>query len=209
MRHALLVSLLLAAVASAAEVTTVTLTDKVLVKDTVRLGINLGGDAYYSGAALVKRRSVQNFEGTTYRQCHFGPVNGEDGMGTWFGNWADWDEILVGGRFTVLSGPGKGIAGTIKEVTKRPAMHQGKEKQFRYFVFDRKVPVAPHNSGVMVETMRLKDGQFRSLDGYWSSKKNHIAIGDVPPGSFGVAAGCLDATEDGKAHLRFSTHYQR
>jgi hypothetical protein len=54
--------------------TTVRITSKVLVANCDRLGINLGGDAYYSGAALVKRRVRANFEGTSYRQCHFGPV---------------------------------------------------------------------------------------------------------------------------------------
>ena len=34
-------------------VTTIRLTDKVLVEDTMRLGVNLGGDAYYSGVALA------------------------------------------------------------------------------------------------------------------------------------------------------------
>ena len=59
MRYALIAALLLASAASAAELTTITLTDKVLVRDTVRLGINLGGDAYYSGAALVKKRATE------------------------------------------------------------------------------------------------------------------------------------------------------
>lgn len=49
------------------EVNTIELTDRVLVQDTVRFGINLGGDAYYSGAALVKKRVQENFEGTSYR----------------------------------------------------------------------------------------------------------------------------------------------
>ena len=67
-----------------AEITTVTFTEKVLVKDTVRFGINLGGDAYYSGAALLKKRSTQNFEGASFRQCHFGPGADAEGSSTWF-----------------------------------------------------------------------------------------------------------------------------
>jgi len=34
--------------------TVVELTDTVLVEDTVKFGINLGGDTYYSGAVLTK-----------------------------------------------------------------------------------------------------------------------------------------------------------
>jgi len=187
---------------------TVQVTDDVVVRDAIPLGINLGGDAYYSGAALVKKRVSQNFEGTMYRQCHFGPLQDESGATTWFGDWGSWDEILVGGRFTLLSGPGKGISGTIRRVEKKTLEHQGKPKEFRYFVFDRRVPAGGENVGVMVEAPRLEDGQFRSLDGFWSSKGNSIAIGDVPEGSFGCAAALLDATTE-KAHLRFSTHYQR
>ena len=48
--------------------------EQVLVADCTRLGINVGGDTYYSGAALVKKRVCENFEGTSYRQCHFGPL---------------------------------------------------------------------------------------------------------------------------------------
>ena len=51
------------------EAVEISITDKVLVKDCVRFGINLGGDTYYSGAALLKKRSTRNFEGTSFRQC--------------------------------------------------------------------------------------------------------------------------------------------
>ena len=214
--HGLVVSLVcwlcLLAVATAGEpgVTTIGITDKVLVKDTMRLGINLGGDAYYSGAALVRMRSWASFEGTSYRQCHFGPVQDEHGATTWFGGkWGSWDEILKGAKFTILSGPARGISGTIKDVSTRKAMHQRQMKDFRYFVFDRTVPPGPPNVGVLVESFRLRDGQLRPLDGYWCSKSNRIAIGDVPPGSFGCAAACLDPGDGKSAHLRFSTHYQR
>ncbi len=92
--------------------TTITITDKVLVSGTVRFGINLGGDAYYSGAALVKKRAVENFEGTTYRQCHFGPLNDSRGATTWFGLNDSWKEMMLReGRHTILAGPAKGITG--------------------------------------------------------------------------------------------------
>ncbi|MFQ6096899.1 MAG: hypothetical protein ACE5O2_04170 [Armatimonadota bacterium] len=187
---------------------TVEIGDRVLVPDTMRFGLNLGGDAYYSGAALVKKRVTANFEGTMYRQCHFGPVQDERGCTTWFRDWGSWDDILVGARFTILSGPAKGTSGTIIEVAKKTVQHQGQPKEFRYFVFDRQVPAGGPNVGILVEAPRLRDGQFRSLDGFWSSKANGIAIGDVPPGSFGHAAAVLDGRAE-KGHLRFSTHYQR
>ena len=199
-------------VGSAAEtggVTVIEMTDKVLVKDAVRFGINLGGDAYYSGAALVKDRARENFEGTSYRQCHFGPGSDSQGASTWFGSkYGDWDKILVGAKYTVLSGPSRWTTGTLKGVTIKQFKHQGKMKPFRYFQFDKTIGQMPPNGGFMVETLRLKDGCLRSLDGFWTSKHNQIAIGDVPAGSFGCAALRLKGSQ-GKAHHRFQTFYQR
>jgi len=189
-------------------VTTVEITDKVLVKDCSAFGINLGGDAYYSGAALRKKRSVANFEGSTYRQCHFGPVWRADGASTWFGVREPWRKVLIGGRYTILSGPAKGTTGAIRDITTIQIKHKGKMEDKPFFVFDRDVPVAAANSGLMVERSRLDEGQLGPLDGYWRSKNLKIALGDVAPGSFGTAALNMDARE-GKAHIRFSTHYQR
>lgn len=188
--------------------TTITITDRVLVQDSIRLGINLGGDAYYSGAALVKKRATANFEGTSYRQCHFGPLQDETGAATWFKVPDAWREVLIGGKYTILSGPAKGTSGTIVDITTKKLQHEGQLKDFSYFVFDKKVAAGPPNGGLLVERMRLDEGQLRPLDGYWNSEENGIAIGDVPPGSFGNAAAVLNGTQ-GKAHLRFSTHYQR
>ncbi|MCD6352357.1 MAG: hypothetical protein J7M26_09585 [Armatimonadetes bacterium] len=203
----LLLALAVGAGCAQAQVT-VYLSDHVLVADISRFGINLGGDNYWSGAALVKDRARENFEGTMYRQCHFGPLQDETGATTWFRDWGSWDEILPGGKLTLLSGPGKGISGKIVRVTTKKVEHQGKLKDFRYFVFDRRVPAGGANAGVLVEVNRLQDGQFRPLDGFWTSKSNRIAVGDTPPGSFGHAAALLDGTA-AKAHLRFATEYQR
>ena len=197
-----------AAAAAEPEPTVVELTDKVLVKDTSRFGINLGGDAYYSGAALVKDRARENFEGTSYRRCHFGPGSGADGAATWFGGGSDWDKILQGGTYTILSGPSKWTTGTIRGIATRPFRHQGRDKPFRYFLWDRKLSPLPQGGGFMVERSRLKDGCFRGRDGYWTSKHNEIVIGETPPGSFGCAALKLKGSA-GKAHFRFATHYQR
>ena len=99
------------------QATTITVTDRVLVKDCQRFGINLGGDAYYSGAVLVKKRVRENFERTTYRQCHFGPLQDEHGAATWFNPPDEWRKILIGGSYTILSGPAKGTSGTIADIT--------------------------------------------------------------------------------------------
>ncbi len=198
-------------VRSAEKVTTVRLTDRVLVEDCIRFGINLGSDAYYSGAALVKKRVRQNFEGTTYRQCHFGPLQDEKGATTWFSPPEQWRRMLIGGgRYTILSGPARGTSGTIRDITTKQAKHQGEMKDFPYFVFDKLVPAGPPNTGVLVEAFRLKEGDFRRFEShdYWTSLHNRVVQGDVPPGSFGVSALLLPGAEK-RAHVRFATHYQR
>ncbi len=189
--------------------TVVELTDTVLVENTVRFGINLGGDTYYSGAVLTKNRAQENFEGTTYRQCHFGPTQDEYGATSWFRQPPWWQELMTEhGYYTILSGPSRSVRGKIKSIGTKQAMHQGRMQDFMYIEFDRKVKPGPPNGGLLVEAYRLKDGQFRSLDGFWSSKNNEISIGDVPPGAFGHAALNLKGSA-GKAHYNLSTHYHR
>ena len=77
-----------------------------------------------------------------------------------------------------------------------------------YIEFDREVPPGPPNGGFLVEAFRLQDGQFRSLDGFWTSKQNEIVTGDVPAGSFGHAALNMKGSQ-GKAHYHLSTHFHR
>lgn len=177
----------------------VEITEKVLISATHRFGINLGGDAYYSGAALMKQRVCQNFEGTTYRQCHFGPLQDEHGAATWFNPPDAWRKILIGGSYTILSGPAKGISGVITDITTRKLEHQGQMKDFAYFVFDRGVPAGPQNTGVMVEAQRLDEGQFRRREKheYWATRNDRIEIGDVPPRFLwqgGAEPGCRRTT---------------
>ena len=189
--------------------TVVELTHTVLVKDTIRFGINLGGDTYYSGAVLTKKRAQENFEGTTYRQCHFGPSQDENGATSWFRQPERWQELMTEhGYYTILSGPAKGTHGKIKAISSKKVMHQGKMQDFMYIEFDKKVKPGPPNGGLLVEAFRLEDGQFRSLDGFWTSKNNEICIGDVPPGVFGHAALNLKGSVS-KAHYHLSTHYHR
>ncbi len=195
--------------AAGRDVTTITLTDKVLVADTVPFGINLGGDAYYSGAALTKLRACETFEGTTYRQCHFGPVNDSRGATTWFTLNDSWKQMMpAAGRYTILSGPARGTMGRIKGISTKQAKHQGQMKEFTYIEYDKQVTPDEPNLGLMIEADRLRDGQMHTLDGYWCSKHNAIAVGDTHPGAFGCAALRLKGAHE-KAHYRFSTHYQR
>ena len=168
-------------------------------------------DNYYSGAVLVKDRVRENFEGTSYRQCHFGPLQDERGATTWFTVSEEWRKILIGGRYTILSGPAKGTTGIIKDITTRQVEDQGKTQECAYFVFDKEVPAGPPNTGILVEAIRLEEGDFRAFESHdsWTSLQNRIEIGDVHPGAFGVAALDLDASQKPEAHVRIATQYQR
>jgi hypothetical protein len=191
--------------------TTVRLTSDVRVSDTMRLGLNLGGDNYYSGAALVKMRTRENFEGTMYRRCDYGPGHDAQGVATWFSPSDSWRELIEGGLFTILSGPSQWQTGIVRDIESRQYKHQGDLKPFTYYRLSKPIEPLSENStlGIMLERNRTRDGQMRRPDGYWCSRDNEIEIGDVPPGSFGCAALQLKSDGGKKAHYRFATHYQR
>jgi len=205
--------------------TVVTITDRVLVADCVPFGINLsyGNDSAHA-SPWAKDRIRASFEGTTYRQCLTGHVRDATGMSVWVGTPAPWRDVLIGAKFTLLNGPGKGLTGTIKDITTKTFVHQGAEKEFTYYVFDREVPPAPKEiglPGLLVERFALDEGQVArhrwDSSNFWHSNlgqkdktpRVEVAIGDVPPGSTGRAACLLVAANDGqKAHARFTTFVQ-
>jgi len=98
----------------------VTITDKVLVKDCTRFGVNLSG-----GNALLKKPVAVNFEGTSHRICSEGEVF-RDGflcyvVGEECNRNSHVDKFWPGGRITLLSGPAKGQQRTITGVEFREA----------------------------------------------------------------------------------------
>lgn len=196
---ALPVSFLAAATSPNGPATVVVIADKVVVSDVVRLGTNIDNPG--SGRVWMKKPVQVNWEGVAYRQCHFGPFADEDGAATWFpmpeNNWDRIVETFTEGTITILSGPHRGTVRTIKDVTTRPHKTKGK---VTYFVYDRKAPACEPDTGFMVEALRLK----RGVDP-WGSKSNRVVVGDVPPGSFGCAAACLDGRKEkeGTARIDF------
>jgi len=194
--------------AAAQETTRITLTDQVLVEDCTPLGIMLGGDNYYSGSVLTKVRTTWNFEGTSYRQCPWGPAMVENGLVSWFGASPEWLKIYEGAEATVLSGPAAGLRARFAGIEPIPYRDGRSERELQLWKIDKRVPAHDGMSALLVESLRLADGQFRPLDGHWTSEENRLAYGDVPPGVFGTA--CLNLDGSGKrAHLRLATCYQR
>ncbi|MBI5723744.1 MAG: sigma-70 family RNA polymerase sigma factor [Planctomycetes bacterium] len=191
------------------KVTVVEITDKVLVKDTRRLGVNIGDDNVWNGAVLVKKRVQDNFEGTLYRQCHWGPTCDAKGVTSWYNTSPAWDKILLEGTYTVLSGPNKQTSGKLKAITTKEM--QG--KQLTYFELDKEITEGKDRNmryGLLVENLeKIRDGQFRPLaKNFGTTTGNQIVIGDTPPGSFGCAALCLKP-DNGPAWVGYPTPVQR
>ncbi len=205
--------------------TVIEMTGTVKVQAVKRFGINMGSDSYYMGA-MMKKRAVRNFEGTSYRQCHSGPPAGLEPEG--FFSFAQvsekrgWRKLLEGADATILSGPLKGTKVKIKEVIEKEGEQYGKKAMMTYFVFDRRLDIPPEqlkvsSQGLLVEKPMLDEGAVGPIGTYWASDNISAAPGDVPPGSFGSTALLLDAaraqqkpqTGAMEAFLRLPTGYQR
>ena len=204
----------LAAIAHGAEPVEVTITDKVLVTQTKRLGINTGGDNYYN-SAMRKVRAAANFEGVRYRMCTWGPVMDETGLYVYFSPSKDreaWQAMKGKVRYTILGGPNKGKQGVIKDIRVQDTiLHNGKKGRYCYIEFDQ--PMTPHKEhqiGVMLELDRLDQGSIREKSNpeFWNTPGNTAHIGDVPPGSFGQAALWLKAGE-GSSRYAFGLSFGR
>ncbi|HUT36390.1 MAG TPA: hypothetical protein VNE39_23085 [Planctomycetota bacterium] len=188
--------------AQAADVTTVRITDQVLVPDTIRLGINTCGDNYWD-SSIVKTRVAENFEGVRYRMITWGPEQDGNGLATWFSPPREAFEAMKGTvKYRILGGPGKGTTGLIRDFGTRK-IKDGRE--LTYIVLDKKVPASQGNkNGLLLELERLDQGCIgeTSNPAFWNAEQNTACIGDIPPGSFGQAALWLKGSEE-SAHYTF------
>lgn len=203
-------------------ITTVEIRDKVLVEGCIPFGINLsyGNDSPYA-SPWAKDRIHASFEGTTYRNCLTGYIQDGKGMAVWVGTPPGLAEIHIGARFTVLNGPGKGQSGTIKDIIQKEFSHQGKEKDFTYYVFDRDVPPTPSEfglPGLLIERFALDEGLIGEPHDFWRPNcgqketvpRTDVLHGDVRPGSKGRAVCHLIAPDPKQtAFIRFSTFRNR
>ncbi len=194
------------AVAMAADVTTVEMTDDVVVADISRLGINLGSDLLWDGGILVKKRVQENFEGSLYRQCHKGELF-EDGFATYqtppFAVWKriGQAELWKGADVTVISGEQKGEKRTVTEVQTRVVSinpNRPQQKECIFFVFDKLVKAPRGNSGkdtgILIQQFATNEGYYGMNPGVQTGGvKAHLD--DVDEESFGQAAGLLENTE--------------
>ena len=201
--------------ARAGGVTTIEITDNVLVQGCKRLGINFSGDKYWDGNVLMKRRDEENFEGTSYRQCHRAELF-EDGFASYSASnplvYEDngWTQLMTGADFTLVSGPAKGTTGTIQEITTRTVDMWGTPTSVVFFVFDNPITLPGGQSikdmGILIERILLDEGYLGARGNYWITSNCSVVIGDTPAGSYGTAS-CLMDGGAGQAQIRFSTHY--
>ncbi len=206
-------------------VTVVEIGEEVLVPGVRRFGINLGGDSYYNGA-MMKRRVVRNFEGTSYRQIFNGPGDTLEAGG--FFSYVQvpvkrgWPELMKGCDATILSGPLAGTKVKIREVAEQERAINGRTQKGTYFSFEQPVELPPDSpkltsQALLVERLALDEGQIGPVGTFWASDNCLAFAGDVPPGSSGRAVLKLDASRPqekpkagaAEAFMRFPTHYQR
>jgi alpha-L-arabinofuranosidase len=183
----------------AQEVTTVRITDKVLLEGTKRFGLNIGG----RGARLQKKRIRINFEGSIHRRCVLaGPECTKDTITSFLMDKA-WVELINskgGGTFTILSGPQMGVTGRIVSaefVKKRGKWHGNDAKLTDLYAFKLEKPLAAPlawRDGIRLEVKHIKDGALIGSESY--PNKIGKFSDDVSPETWGFTS--LEFGPEGK-----------
>ena len=144
---------------AAAETVTVSVTDRVLVRDTVRLGINLCSDNYWD-CAMLKMRAAENFEGLRYRMMTWGPQMDENGIYVWFRPTDDpavWAKMKGVVRYTILTGPEKARAALSRISASRSAPPTARTQALLHRVRPEVQPLQQNQIGIMLElTVRTR-----------------------------------------------------
>ncbi|MFP4145608.1 MAG: hypothetical protein ACLFV3_10740 [Phycisphaeraceae bacterium] len=175
--------------ALAQEKTVVRLTDEVKVEDTSRLGMHLGGDTHHD-APVLKKRVMENFEGTIYRQIHV--VEFEEPnvvIGDRLGHkWPGWVALWEGGEFVVVNGPDQWKRG---KIVKAEDTGQGTR-----FVLDQPVEPHPEETAIMFQNFRLEEGALRQGPRDWFKRGEFGHTGNISDS----ASFSNDTAEDSFGH---------
>jgi len=211
--------------ARAAEPTTITLTDNVLVPHVERMGMHFQGDNYYD-SVILKQRVAVNFEGSVYREHLIGHGSEQKDplqLLTWRDPKRGLPTQWIGATAHVLCGPD--IWKTVKVTGCRVAkLRDGREGIVYRFDQPVRWNTTGRFAGVMLEMTDLKEGahpwaeitremkdgtsvkSYAYNEQYCSPERNEIVIGDTPPGVGGNAALKLDGRE-GTAFIRFRVQF--
>ena len=169
----------------AAEPTTISLTDRVVVEDVIPLGINVGTNDSYWNHQLRKQLVEENFEGTLYREVlQFS--GGDDFLEVWkHGRTPDDPAVYVGGQYEVVSGEGKGARGLILSV------EPGTDRTFKV----RLDPPVHAEEGAMLLTHLIAEGAIDSRGGVRIGEDVEF-VADSAPESFGSHSVRLDSDKE-------------
>lgn len=214
--------------AGAQPVTTITLTDNVVVRDTERLGVHFGGDNFYD-SVILKRRVAESFEGSVNRLHVLGSdVQPEpDGLYLYGVNRDLEPEIYLGAKAHVLSGPDQWTVARVTAIETRPNPDPARRGDTTFVRLDRPVRWGDDwMNGLLVEAETEGRGQHpwiverrtrvdgrpvleRVPDPQYTSLGNVAAVtGDTPPDVGQAAALSLDGTREA-AWVRFRVQFQR
>lgn len=210
-----------------AQPTTITFTEKILVKDTERLGVHFGGDTFYD-SVILKRRVAENFEGSVNRLHVMGGEVQPDAGGMYvFGINRDLEPATyLGATARVLSGPDfwteVKITGIETRISPGP---RDKGKETTFVKLDRPVRWSKDwLNGLLAEAKTEGRGQHpwvvekrtrvndqsvltREIDPQYASANTAAVTGDVPPEVGQSASLSLDGSKEA-AWVRFRVQFQ-
>ncbi len=178
--------------ADAADLTRVRVTDEVIVEDVERLGVHFSGHNFYD-SVILKQRVAENFEGTIHRLHVLGPRNQPD-EGALIGWNAPADELWTGATFTVLSGPDRGLKGTVTGYEEDRQDPERDDRRLTALLLDRQVRWGDEGpNGVLLDKSDTEAGQLPhggrpNWEEQFTGGDYELVHGDVPPDTFGNTA---------------------
>ena len=186
------------------EPTVVRVTDKVLLKDVMRIGMNTGWESSPWDIPMWKLTAEENFEGGVKRQCCI--FTGKSGPDGWeiTGFKSDTASDAKGLTYTVISGAAKWRSGPVLAL--KPAGAGPGKSGATVALRAEALTGIKKGDGVMLETSHPEEGYLHRwyASGGWASRSLRIASGDVHPGAFGCCALLMPGTSE-PAFIQFPT----
>jgi hypothetical protein len=179
--------------AAETDLTTITVTDKVILDSTKDFGINIHRDT--ASKPMLKKRLAMNFEGTLYQHMFIVAERGSDDKGVCVVNrgykGGAWEKTLLkhpDAEFFVVSGPSRWQKLKLVDFQEKKTRFSGREADGWYLTFDKQIAPPPPWGGVVARVPLLKQGQLRGAGSRSSYYKDCEISQDTPPGSYGYSS---------------------
>jgi len=174
--------------AFAVDPTIVDISKDVVRPEIQRMGINLGGDAWYDGSMILKERIPHgSFEGSIYRIIEWGPGGDEKSIYLNMGS-GKWDDVLRGAKYTIVTGPGMGHTGKVTNIIANMPFLEGGNPNKRYLKIDldSQGPMKPYADTVIILEKQVDTGFLGQHGGsFWVFTDGDAKVttekGDVRP----------------------------